>query len=141
MKYLLDTCVLSELVKPTPDMSVLSWLETRNASELYISAMTIGELKRGIHKLPESRRRSELSAWLEQTIAGFEGRILSFDTQVSEVWAAMTSQSELRGRPMPAFDSIIGSTAYANGCKLVTRNVSDFAGTSIDLINPWHSDR
>ena len=63
------------------------------------------------------------------------------DTEVSEVWAAMTSQAELRGKPMSAFDSIIGSTAYANGCKLVTRNVGDFAGTSIDLINPWSSDR
>ena len=141
MKYLLDTCVLSELVKAMPDLNVLRWLEARSASELYISAMTIGELKRGIHKLPESHRRSELSAWLEQTITGFEGRILSFDTQVSEAWAAMTYQAELRGRPMPAFDSIIGSTAYANSCKLVTRNVGDFAGTSIDLINPWKSDR
>ena len=132
--------MLSELVKPTPDVNVLTWLKSRRADELYISAMTVGELKRGIYKLPESRRRLDLSTWLEQTIAGFEDRILPFDIRVSEAWAIMTSQAEMTGKPMPAFDSIIASTAYAHRCRIVTRNVRDFAGTSIDLINPWSPD-
>ncbi len=137
MRYLLDTCVLSELVKSTPDAHVIRWFEARKAHELCISAMTWGELQRGVTKLPESKRRSELTLWLQQLETGFEDRILAFDKNVSRVWAHMTAQAETQGKSMAAFDSIIAATARAHDCKLVSRNVRDFVNAGIDVINPW----
>lgn len=137
MKVLLDTCVLSELVKRAPDSQVLRWLETRKAHELYLSAMSWGELKRGVARLPESKRRTELTAWLEQLVVGFEGRILGFDQRAAELWASMVAGAEAEGKPMAAFDSIIAATARAHDCTLATRNVRDFTPAGIDLLNPW----
>ncbi len=137
MKYLLDTWVLSELVKSLPDTYVLDWFKVRKPNELFVSAMTLGELQRGVAKLPESKRRSELSSWLQQLETGFEDRILAFDQNASVIWAQMTVQAEAQGKPMAAFDSIIAATARAYGCRLVTRNVGDFVNAGIDLLNPW----
>lgn len=137
MRYLLDTCALSELVKSTPDAHVIRWFEARKAHELCISAMTWGELQRGVTRLPESKRRSELTLWLQQLETGFEDRILAFDKNVSRVWAHMTAQAETQGKSMAAFDSIIAATARAHDCKLVSRNVRDFVNAGIDVINPW----
>jgi toxin FitB len=137
VRYLLDTCVLSELVKSTPDAHVIRWFEARKAHELCISAMTWGEFQRGVTRLPESKRKSELTLWLQQLETGFEDRILAFDKNVSRVWAHMTVQAETRGKSMAAFDSIIAATARAHDCKLVSRNVSDFVNAGIDVINPW----
>ncbi len=139
MKYLLDTCVLSEMVKSTPDINVIQWLEARKPHELCISAMTWGELQRDVARLPKSKRRSELTTWLEQLEAGFEDRILAFDQKASEAWAPMTVQTETQGKSMAAFDSIIAATARAHKCKLVTRNVRDFANAGVEVINPWQS--
>jgi len=137
MRYLLDTCVLSELVKSAPDTRVIQWFQARKPHELCISAMTWGELQRGVTKLPPTKRRSELTLWLEQLKAGFEDRILAFDQKASEVWAQMTVHAEAQGKSMAAFDSIIAATARACDCKLVTRNVRDFAHADIDVHNPW----
>jgi predicted nucleic acid-binding protein len=137
VRYLLDTCALSELVKSTPDAHVIRWFEARKAHELCISAMTWGELQRGVTKLPESKRRSELTLWLQQLETGFEDRILAFDKIVSRVWVHMTAQAETQGKSMAAFDVIIAATARAHDCKLVSRNVRDFVNAGIDVINPW----
>jgi len=137
MKYLLDTCVLSEMVKRLPDTHVILWFEARKPHQLCVSAMTWGELQRGVARLPQSRRRTELTLWLTQLAAGFEDRILPFDQKVSEAWAHMTVQADAQGKPMAAFDSIIAATARAFDCKLVTRNVRDFAHAGIDVVNPW----
>lgn len=137
MRYLLDTCVLSEVVKSAPDAKVIQWFEARKPHELFVSAMTWGELQRGVARLPGSRRRSELTAWLRRLEAGFEDRILAFDQKASEVWAQMTVKAETQGKPMAAFDSIIAATARAQGCRLVTRNVRDFAHADVDTIDPW----
>ena len=137
MKYLLDTCVLSELIKSAPDAHVLDWFKARKPHELYISAMTWGELQRGVGRLPESKRRSELTAWLQQLEVGFEDRILAFDQHASRIWAHMTVQAEAQGKSMAACDSIIAATAHARNCKLVTRNVRDFVNAGIEVVNPW----
>lgn len=137
MRYLLDTCVLSEMIKSVPEANVIQWFQSRKPHELFISTMTWGELKRGVARLPQSMRRSELTLWLEQLEAGFEDRILAFDQQASEVWAQMTVLSEAQGKSMAAFDSIIAATARAYDCKLVTRNVRDFAHSDIDVHDPW----
>lgn len=140
MKYLLDTCVLSELVKSERDAHVLQWVRMRKPLELCISAMTWGELQRGVTRLPEFKRRSELTLWLQQLEAGFEDRILAFDRNTSRIWAHMTVQAEAQGKTMAAFDSIIAATAQAHGCTLVTRNIGDFINAGIDVLNPWHME-
>lgn len=137
MKYLLDTCLLSELVKTSPAPTVVAWLGERKDHELYVSAMTIAELHRGIAKLPESRRRNDLTAWLEQLEAGFEERVLPFTQATAHVWASMCAQAESEGKPMAAFDSIIAATALAQNLCLVTRNVRDFVQAPVKLLNPW----
>ena len=137
MKYLLDTCVLSEAVKKIPDQHVLRWLEARKPHELCTSAMSLGELQRGIIRLPESKRRTELSLWLQSLETSFENRILALDTSVVRVWAQITVHPELQGKPIAAFDSIIAATAKAHDCLLVTRNVRDFANAGIEVLNPW----
>jgi predicted nucleic acid-binding protein len=136
-RYLLDTCVLSELVKSTPEPRVLQWFEARRAHELCTSAMTLAELQRGATKLPKCKRRTELAEWLQQLEVGFEGRILAFDKQVALVWATMVVDAEAQGKTMAAFDSIIAATARAHACVLVTRNVRDFSQAGIEMLNPW----
>lgn len=137
MKYMLDTCALSELVKSKPDAKVLQWFEASKAHELCISAMTLAELQRGVNRLPESKLRSELTLWLQELEIGFEDRILVFDTRVAKVWAQMTVEAEAQGKSLAAFCSIIAATARTHGCRLVTRNVRDFSNAGIEALNPW----
>jgi predicted nucleic acid-binding protein len=137
VKYLIDTCVLSKLVKNTPDTQVLSWFGERQEQELCISTMTLAELQQGITRLPESKRRAELSRWLQQLEIGFAERILPFDKATASVWALMVVRAEATGKSMAAFDSIIAATALAQGCQLVTRNTRDFAHAGVALLNPW----
>jgi predicted nucleic acid-binding protein len=136
---LLDTCVLSELVKTKRDNNVVDWFEKRKPHELCISAMTWGELNRGVDRMTASKRRSELTQWLDQLVIGFEDRVLAFDQIVARAWSQMTVQAEANGKPMAAFDSIIAATARAYDCKLVTRNVRDFAQAGVEIVNPWLS--
>jgi len=140
VKYLLDTCLLSELVKTAPDASVLAWMALQSPADLFISAMTLGELQRGVAKLPLSRRRDELSAWLVQVETGFEDRILPFTQTTASVWAQMCARTEAKGRPMAAFDSIIAATALQLGLAVVTRNERDFENAPVLLINPWRGE-
>jgi predicted nucleic acid-binding protein len=137
VKYLLDTCVLSEVVKSAPNPYVLEWFRTRKPLEIHVSAMTLGELQRGVTRLPESRRKLDLTSWLQKLEAGLEDRILVFDQAASKIWALITVQAEAQGRPMAAFDSIIAATALAHQCTLVTRNVRDFVSANVELLNPW----
>jgi len=140
VNYLLDTCFFSELVKPVPEPAVLSWMGERVESELFVSAMTIAEIGRGVAKLPASRRQTELSAWLQQLKIGFENRMLAFTVETASAWAHMCANVEAKGKPMAAFDSIIAATALEHSLALVTRNVRDFAHAPLVLINPWPAD-
>jgi predicted nucleic acid-binding protein len=137
VKYLLDTCLLSELVKPVPHAAVLEWMAAQKAENLFVSAMTLGELERGVMKLPASRRRNELTAWLAQVALGFEDRVLPFDRETARVWADMCARTETKGRPLAAFDSIIAATALHQGLTVVTRNEGDFEPAGVPMVNPW----
>ena len=137
MKYLLDTCLLSELVKPVPHAPVLDWMSAQHAENLFGSAMTLGELERGVMKLPPSRRRNELTTWLAQVALGFEDRVLPFDRETAHVWADMCARAEAKGRPLAAFDSLIAATALHQGLTVVTRNERDFEPAGVQLMNPW----
>lgn len=124
-----------------PDRQVLSWIASMEGRDLCISAMTWGELQRGAVRLPESKRRSDLFLWLQQLEINFEGRVLAFNQEVAEVWAIMTVKASLRGKSISAFDSIIAATARRHGCVLVTRNISDFSETGVEVLNPWGLSR
>ena len=135
MSYLLDTNVLSELRRKTPDATVLEWFARRPASTLYLSVLTFGELRKGIEGVLDAKRRMALTDWLETDLpAFFTGRILPVDAQVADRWGRLLSAA---GRPMPAIDSLLAASAAQHGLSMVTRNSRDFADLGLDVINPW----
>lgn len=138
MAYLLDTNVISELVKASPAGSVLAWLRRQTPDELFLSAMTIGEIVRGVERLPAGRQRRALARWVERDLTDeFEGRVLPFDYEAAVLWGRLMGAADRAGRPRSAADGQIAATARRYGLTLATRNVRDFAGMGVDLINPW----
>ena len=138
MRFLLDTCVISDLVAKQPDPGLVDWIDGIAEERLYLSAITIGEIKRGIDKLPDSRRKSELGKWLQdELLIRFKDRILPIDTDVMLVWGELAANLEKQGRKMPAIDALIAATALHGNLDLVTRNERDFIHTGIRIANPW----
>lgn len=138
MTFLLDTCVISDLVAKQPNHHVVQWVDSIDEDRLFLSVITIGEIKRGIEKLADSSRKSALVEWLEDELfVRFTGRILSIDTSVMLVWGQLTAELEEHGRRMPAMDSLIAATCLQRGLELVTRNESDFAHSGVTVVNPW----
>lgn len=137
MKYLLDTCVLSELTKPKPHNSVLLWFEAVQAEDLFLSVITIGELKKGIYKLPVSNKKQALLLWLTGLLGDYQHRLLPVGLAVMEIWGAMIAHAEKNGQPVASMDSLIAATAYTHHLTLVTRNERDFSACNITLLNPW----
>ena len=138
MIYLLDTCVISELVARQPNPNVVDWIDGIDEGKLFLSAITIGEIKKGIEKLGDSERRRSLGEWLEDDLLPrFSDRVLPIDTSVMLEWGKLASDLERRGRPMPAIDSLIAATCLHGQLVLVTRNEDDFAHSGVEVINPW----
>lgn len=138
MSYLLDTNVISELVAPQPSPAVIQWVESVEEERVYLSVITIGELKRGIEKLRPSRRRRVLERWLvEDLLVRFGERVLPLDVPVLLTWGSLVARAEAKGRPMAAIDSLVAATAAHHGLTLVTRNVQDFQAAEVPLLNPW----
>lgn len=135
MSYLIDTNVLSELRKRQPDPRVVAWVDARPPSTLYLSVLTLGEIRRGVEAMSDSHRRLALLDWLEtQLPAWFAGRVLGVDAETADRWGRLLARA---GRPLPAIDSLLAATAQRHGLQLVTRNVGDFQGVEVALINPW----
>ena len=135
MSYLLDTNVLSELRRKNPDKGVVEWFANRPASTLFLSVLTLGELRKGIEKIQDPIRSTALTDWLETDLPNFfTGRILSIDSEVADTWGRLTA---MHTRPLPAIDSLLGATAAKHGLSMVTRNARDFEGLGIEVINPW----
>lgn len=135
MGYLLDTNVLSELRRRTPNPQVRQWFADRPASTLYLSVVTLGEIRKGIEGLSDPVRRLPLIDWLETELpAFFAGRILPVDLRVADGWGRLVAQA---GRPVPAIDSLLAATAAVHGLTLVTRNVRDVQGLAVPVIDPW----
>jgi predicted nucleic acid-binding protein len=132
--FLLDTCVLSEGVRQTPDADVDRWFRAQDTDVLFVSAMTAGELRYGIDRLPVGRKRDGLERWFSETILiGFAGRVLAFDLVAASHWAALRAVHPNAS----VVDSQIAATAIAHGFTLVTRNVKDFAFAGLSVFNPW----
>ena len=138
LRYLLDTCILSEFIKPKPERKVIDWLNSVEAERVFLSAVTVGEIQFGISNRPASNRRTELEVWLNVSLPEqFAARVLSLDADTFVTWGKMTAQQRRQGEPMGIMDSLIAATALQYKMVLVTRNVSDFKSTNLSILNPW----
>ena len=135
MSYLLDTNVISEVVQRKPDRKVISWLSQLPDEALFISVLTLGEIRSGIERLSDGKRREKLRLWLEHDLVDwFGGRMLVVDRPVVDRWGRLLAGA---GRPLPTIDSLLAATALHHELRLVTRNTKDFAIPGLELINPW----
>ena len=137
MKYLLDTCVVSETRAKKPNAAVMKWLSRQDPGTLYISAVSIGEIKNGICLLGDTRKARELSKWLDELETSFGPRVLSVNVTVAECWGRILAESSRAGAPRPAVDALIAATARVGNLVLVTRNERDMRGTGVELLNPF----
>lgn len=137
MNYILDTCVVSELIKPQPVTSVVEWLTSIPADQLFLSALTVGEIKLGIMKLPESKKKARLFVWFETLLSDYQERILPVDLAVAEAWGTMQAQAASAGQTMAVIDGYIAATASAHQMLIVTRNEKDYVFCSQYVVNPW----
>jgi predicted nucleic acid-binding protein len=136
VNFLVDTNVISEQTRPDPDEAVLNWLEENNLS-LFLSAITVAELKKGIERQPESRRKQNVSRWFDEVLESFNGRIYAFDLEVSMTWGRMYAETQRKGYNPPALDSLNAAIALHHNLTLATRNERDFAETGVKIVNPW----
>jgi tRNA(fMet)-specific endonuclease VapC len=138
MNYVLDTNVISELISKQPNKKVVEWLDRLDPNTIYLSVITIGEIRKGIEKLPPSKRRETVKEWLEaDLLLRFQGRILEITTEVMLIWGELAGRLENEGRPITAIDSLIAAIALQGNYCLVTRNEHDFQHTGVTIINPW----
>jgi tRNA(fMet)-specific endonuclease VapC len=138
MNYLLDTNVISELISKRPDRRVVEWLDRVDPNAIYLSVITIGEIRKGIEKLLPSKRKDRIKEWLEgDLLLRFQGRILEITIEVMLIWGELTERLEKEGRPITAIDSLVAAIALQGNYRLVTRNEHDFQSTGVAIINPW----
>jgi predicted nucleic acid-binding protein len=138
LAFLVDTCVLSELVKKRPDPLVVRWVDEAEEETLYLSALTIGELQKGVAKLRPSAKRRPLERWVATDLpARFVRRILPISIEVAVRWGELSGELERRGEPLPVIDALIAATALTSNLTVVTRNTTDLRRTGIKLVNPW----
>lgn len=135
MRYLIDTNVISELRRRQPEPQVVQWFAQRPAQQLFLSVLTLGEIRRGVQRLPAGTRRVALLQWLQDELpAFFAGRIVDIDVAVAHRWGCLLAEA---GRPLPAIDSLLVATALEHDLVLVTRNLKDVADLPVNVVNPW----
>jgi toxin FitB len=135
--YLLDTCLVSELWKPTPNPGVVDWLEESSEEELFMSVLSLGEIRRGVDRLPLGKKRERLSRDLVSLRSRVSSRVLPIDGVVAERWGVIGAETARKGKQLHVVDGLIAATALVAGLTIVTRNVSDFAPTSVPIVDPW----
>ena len=135
MSYLIDTKVISELRRKQPDANVVAWFERRTPQSLFLSVLTLGEIRTGIERLIDAKRRQILVDWLQVELPTFFlGRVLSVDAPVADRWGRLQGEAS---RPLPAIDGLLAATALQHDLTLVTRNVKDFQDLGVNIVNPW----
>lgn len=136
--FLLDTHVISELIKPEPEAGVLRWIDGTEETVLFLSVLTFGEIRRGIERLDTGKRRGRLEAWLTVDLRlRFQGRILPVNEAIAERWGALSALAARKGRRVPVIDGLLAATALHHDLMLVTRNDTDFGETGVPTLNPW----
>jgi predicted nucleic acid-binding protein len=138
--FLLDTNCISEVVRNKPEPRVLGWMEAADESLLYLSVLTLGEIRKGVAGLPQSKRRTHLETWLEVDLqARFSGRILSIDVSIADRWGLLAAEAKRKGRSLSTVDGLFAATALHHNLTIVSRNVSDFVNTPVPALNPWEA--
>jgi predicted nucleic acid-binding protein len=137
VSFLVDTCALSELTKPMVNPGLAMWFSEQSADALYVSALSVGELVKGIELLSPSKRRRELVAWLGELRSTFSSRIVGVDDAIAALWGQMAARAQRSGRSLGVVDGLLAATALHFGYGLVTRNAKDFKYTGAVIINPW----
>lgn len=137
MNLLLDTCAISELRKPDPSASFIEWFSECNERLLYLSSITLGELRFGIDLLEDGKRKNDLLTWYARLTLSYRGHILSPSLKICEHWGALRAERKKIGTPLAMADGLIAATALHESMALVTRNTKDFKELGIELINPW----
>ncbi|MEO8597928.1 MAG: type II toxin-antitoxin system VapC family toxin [Candidatus Solibacter sp.] len=136
--FLLDTNCISELVSVKPEPRVLDWIGSADELLLFVSVLTLGEIRKGIAGLKQGKRRDRLTAWLDTELTSrFEGRLLVIDSQVAQQWGVLAAKAARVGRPLPVIDGLLAATALCHELTVVTRNESDFLNTGVTIWNPW----
>lgn len=134
---ILDTCVVSEAIKPTPDLRVMEWLDTVDEDALFLSSITLGELRRGIELLPDGEKRNSLRVWFEELRERFADRILDLDAGTMLIWGDLSARLKKEGAPAPMMDALTAACALRNNALLATRNMRDYERTGVALFDPW----
>jgi predicted nucleic acid-binding protein len=138
MNFLVDTNVVSEWVKPRPDPGVVAWMAGADEDRVFLSVVTLAELRYGIERLAAGRRRRQLEDWLQLDLpTRFERRVLAIDGVIADVCGRLTARAEAAGRPIETMDALLAATAHVYGLTLVTRNTSDFKPLLRSVVNPW----
>jgi len=138
--FLLDTNCISELVRVKPEPRVLEWMEAADEGLLYLSVLTLGEIRKGLAGLPQSKRRTHLEAWLEVELqARFSRRILPVDAAVADRWGVLAANAKRKGKALSTIDALLAATALHYNLTVVSRNVNDFANTQVPFLNPWEA--
>jgi predicted nucleic acid-binding protein len=140
MTYLLDTTLVSELVKRVPNPGVVTWIQAQDEAALFLSVVTLGELQRGISKLSDAARKATLQSWLTHDLMlRFSRRLLGVDGTIAIAWGILQGEAEQRGQKLPAIDCLIAATARVHHLVVVTRNVQDLARCGAQVVNPWQA--
>ena len=138
--FLLDTNCISELLRARPEPRVLEWMEAADESLLYLSVLTLGEIRKGVAALPQGKRRTRLETWLEVELqARFSGRVLPIDAAVADRWGLLTADAKRRGKSLAVIDGLLAATAVHYNLTVVSRNAADFASARVPVLNPWEA--
>lgn len=138
MKYLLDTCVISELIKKAPARSVVEWIQSRDQDSFHLSVLTVGEIQKGITMVTSRKKKLSLQKWLEEELSRrFTGKILRIDQAIASRWGAISGEAERIGRKVPVIDGLLAATALEAGLILVTRDEGHLKETGVTILNPW----
>ena len=139
MKVLLDTCTLSELRLPKPDAGVASAIRDLDSDDLFVSAITIGEIVKGVALLQDGQKKRQLQSWLQTLERHYGDRLLPIDLETCRMWGELTAAAQKAGRTIPASDGLIAATARRHGLYIMPRNTADFESTGVPLLNPWEN--
>jgi predicted nucleic acid-binding protein len=138
--FLLDTNCISELVRVHPEPRVMEWMDSADEGLLYLSVLTLGEIRKGLAALAQARRRTRLETWLEVELrARFSGRVLPIDEVIADRWGLLAAQAKRNGIVLPIVDALLAATALHYNLTVVSRNASDFTSSQVPVVNPWEA--